>query len=82
MNCYECMYFTVKVDKHLYEVPFCTRYNKSIPMDYFVYNFFCVDADLPYRSEHNEPKRDNRFVVEKHQQTIDNYGDVYVTRSQ
>lgn len=82
MNCYECAYFIVKIDKHLNEIPYCSRFNKSMPISNFVYNFFCVDANLPYRSENNEPKRNNRFVVEKHQQTIDNYGDLYGTRSQ
>jgi len=82
MNCYECAYFIVKIDNHLNEIPYCSRFNKSMPMSNFVYNFFCFDSDLPYRSERNEPRRNNRFVVEKHQQTIDNYGNIYDTRSQ
>ena len=77
MNCYECIYFTVRVDNHLYEVPYCTKYKKKIPVDYFVYNFFCFDSELPYRSESNEPKRNNRIVIEKQQQTIDKYGVIY-----
>lgn len=82
MNCYDCFFFCVKIDKHLNEVPFCTRFNKSIPMSNFVYNFFCFDTELPYRSVCNEQSKNNRVTIGIQQQTIDVYRDSHDDRLQ